>query len=512
MRISQSSSAPHVPHARRIGRVILFSLPILLLLGLLLSFMRPLWSGGQSGHSIGSPVQAASANHSQVASAPTNHSQVASANQINVPHSNGNLNAPCTNFTAPFNQTAIFWFGKVSSSTDYVDVRLAYSNSYLFISLNMIDRYVWYDSHASSPNLSIGDTATVYLDSNTGGSNAPQKTAYKFLAQVDNGQPRANYQRAYQGNGTGWSASSTPFTTCSWWRGTKINGGDDAGWSMTYELPFTSLGQSTAPSQGNAWELAIAVQNQDNASASPLPVTWWPQAAQNMASSSWGQLVYGLPAYQASKTANPTTYTIRNGVNHQVVTDAMVGGGTGCYGLNQGSFRWTNWGTKNWAGAHKVDVENQSDVSDWECFTKYYITIPLSSLPTGKGVISAKITLYETGNMGQNGLTAPNPSNIEVATVNQAWSASTINWNNAPAVGEIISMTTVNLYVKAPLPGNAYSWDVSAAVANAYASGQPLRLVFYSTDAPRHTGKYFSSSYTASWDIEGRPGLQVTLG
>jgi hypothetical protein len=491
---SLQSLSSHLP-SRRLGRFVLVNLPALLLLGLLLSFMKPLL-GNETGHTATSTARAASA----------------SANQINVPHYAGSLDVPCTNFAAPFNQTSIFWFGKVSSSSDYVDVRMAYSDSYLYINLNIIDRYVWYDSHASSPNLSIGDTATLYLDTTQSGSNAPQKTSFKFLAQVDNGQPRANYQRAYQGNGTAWAVSSAPFTTCSWWRGTKINGGDDAGWNMTYELPFTSLGTSTAPAQGNAWKLAVAVQNQDNASANPLTVTWWPQAAQGTTPASWGQLVYGLPTYQPSRSANPTTYTIRNGVNHQVVTDAMVGGGLGCYGMNQGSFRWTNWATKNWGQSHRVDVENQSDVSDWECFTKYYITIPLSSLPAGKGVLSAKIILYETGNMGQNGQTGPNPSNIEVATVNQVWNASTIDWNNAPPVREVISLTTVNLYVKAPLPGDKYSWDVSAAAAQAYASGQPLRLVFYSTGALRHAGKYFTSSYQPSWDIAGRPALQVTVG
>lgn len=531
MRTSQASSSSRPARARRTGRFLLIILPLVLLAALLFSFMRPLWNRSEVSHPFASSAHALSAmseeghpaaisGHAVTPTAtltPTATSTLTPTTtstppgQVNIPHYGGSLNVPCSDVTAPFNQTAIFWFGSVSSSSDYVDVRAAYSDSYLFISLNIIDRYVWYDAHASSPNLGIGDSATLYLDTNPGGSSVPQKTAYKFLAQVDNGQPRANYQRAYQGNGSGWSVSSTAFTTCSGWRGTSINGGDDAGWSMTYEIPFSSLVQSAAPAQGRSWRLALAVQNQDNASASPLVVTWWPQSAQGTASTSWGQLVYGLPVYRPSQTTG-TVSTIRNGVNNQVVTDAMVGGGLGCYGLNQGSFRWTYWATKNWAGSTRADVANQSDVSDWECFTKYYITIPLSSLPRGKGVISAKITLYETGNMGQNGLPGPNPSNIEVATVNQAWSVSTIDWNNAPPVGEVISMTTVNLYVQAPLPGNAYTWDVSAAVANAYASGQPLRLVFYSTDAPRHSGKYFTTSYQPSWDIEGRPALQVTLG
>jgi hypothetical protein len=53
---------------------------------------------------------------------------------------------------------------------------------------------------------------------------------------------------------------------------------------------------------------------------------------------------------------------------------------------------------------------------------------------------------------------------------------------------------------------------VSLAVAQAYAAGQPLRLVFYDTDNQYNSGKYFTSSTVADWDATGRPTLNVTLG
>jgi hypothetical protein len=60
--------------------------------------------------------------------------------------------------------------------------------------------------------------------------------------------------------------------------------------------------------------------------------------------------------------------------------------------------------------------------------------------------------------------------------------------------------------------GQPHTWDVSQALADAYASGQPLRLVFYSSDSAYSTGKYFFSSAIQSWNATGRPTLQAKLG
>jgi hypothetical protein len=100
-----------------------------------------------------------------------------------------------------------------------------------------------------------------------------------------------------------------------------------------------------------------------------------------------------------------------------------------------------------------------------------------------------------------------------VATVNEDWNPQTLSWNNAPLVKENISRIVVNTRSgNLVWPGVPYTWDVSKAVADAYASGQPLRLVFYSTDSGYSTGKYFSSSYTDDWNATARPTLQATLG
>jgi hypothetical protein len=102
---------------------------------------------------------------------------------------------------------------------------------------------------------------------------------------------------------------------------------------------------------------------------------------------------------------------------------------------------------------------------------------------------------------------------IQVSTAAGDWDETSLTWNNAPLAAENVGRAWVDwLSDQPPWPGVARSWDVSHAVAEAYASGYPLRLVLYSADSARHSGKYFVSSDTGDWNEEGRPTLQVTWG
>ncbi len=468
----------------KLHRITLINLLMIIFLCTVVSFTTPFWSSLGLGHPSKSTAKASSALD----------------RRINAPYFG--------NAAVPFNQTAIFWFGSVSSADNYIDVRVGYNNSELYLDLHIVDRYLWYDPNAKAPNLTKGDTATVYLSTNQNGSNAPDQSAYKFVAQVDWYQPRTHYQQAYRGNGSTWVASPVAFNAVSGWRGTGFNGKEDSGWTMTYHLPFSSLGRSGHPPQGTPWKLGIKVHNQDNASDTPLSLKWWPETENDMTPSSWGALVFGLSTYQAPHTTNNATFTVRNGLNKQVVTDGMVGGSLGCY--NKGLNRWTGFGGQSYPGATRVNIQNEWDISDWNCFSKFYLSFPLTSLSPGKGVVSAKVTLHEYGGSGTKG--NPTPSLIQVASVNEGWNPATLAWNNAPLVKENISRTVVNT-VSNPTPsGQPYSWDVSKALADAYAAGQPLRLVFYSSDSPYNTGKYFFSSAIADWNAQSRPTLQATLG
>jgi len=188
----------------------------------------------------------------------------------------------------------------------------------------------------------------------------------------------------------------------------------------------------------------------------------------------------------------------------------MVGGALSCG--NRGLDRWTQWGAQSYPGASRVNIQNETFISDWNCFSKFYITFPLSSLPSGKGVAKATVTLYEYANAGVQG--QPNPSYIQVATINQDWNPATLSWNNAPLVQENINTMLVNTKTTrvVPAPGLPITWDVSRAAAQAYAAGQPLRLVFYTPADQHDSGKYFFSSSVGDWNAAGRPTLQVTLG
>ena len=147
-------------------------------------------------------------------------------------------------------------------------------------------------------------------------------------------------------------------------------------------------------------------------------------------------------------------------------------------------------------------------MADWPCFARYYVTFPLGSIPPGSVIISATLTLYQFGNAGGAG--EAQPSWIQVLIASADWREETITWNNAPLAYENIGGSWVNPITDWPgWPGVPRTWDVSYAVARAYARGEPLRLVLYSADSAYHSGKYFVSSDTGDWNAEGRPRLEV---
>jgi hypothetical protein len=253
------------------------------------------------------------------------------------------------------------------------------------------------------------------------------------------------------------------------------------------------------------------MHDRDDAAGAPIEDKHWPEGVNFLQPSTWGQLAFGLPTFQAPPGAQEGTVTIRHKLNGATVVDGAVGGSTNC-GKGLDSF-FAQWGEKNYAGVEKVNVQNQYDVSDWPCFSKIYIDFPLNSVPAGKSILSATFTIYQFSNAGGGEFGIPPGSFIQVSTVNEAWDEATLTWNNAPQAMENISRTWVDwIDSPVPWPGIAREWDVSRAALEAYSAGQPLRLVLYSADGPRHSGKYFISSDTGDWNEAGRPALQVTWG
>jgi hypothetical protein len=309
----------------------------------------------------------------------------------------------------------------------------------------------------------------------------------------------------YRGNGAGWVASATPFTGTDSWRGNGPNDTVwDMGWVADFEIPFSSLGLSAPPPLGTQWRFGVVIHDRDDLAGTPIPDQIWPESLQKTNPSTWGQLRFGRPMYTPATTNVTGTTLVQNGLNGAVVKDAAVGGYTTCGdGLNA----WTQWGNANYAGNIQFNIQNQWDIADFMCFSKYYLTFPLTSVPAGKSVVSAKVTLSFFGNAGYT-VGDAKPSAINVLTVAEDWNESTITWNTAPYAAENLSVTWV-YPIDATHSAGPYDWDVSSAVDEAYRLGKPLRLAFYSTDGDYHSGKYFYSSDSTDWNGTIRPVLEV---
>ena len=424
------------------------------------------------------------------------------------------INAPYFGNAVPYPEAAIAWFGKVDASKNYTDVRVAYTADELWINLSIFDQWLWEDDAASRTPASLEqwDAATVLLDTgNT--ATAPSTSSHRFVGELNWWRSRNDYQAAYVGTGTGWSLSqNTPFTTEAGWRGDAPNtsgpGGEDRGWTITFHLPFSSVGLQGPPPAGTVWHLGLVVHDKDSAALPAVSDTFWPETLVRDQPTTWGLLAFGLRSYPAvNPPPSAQTFTIRHKLNGAVSTDAMVGGGSTC---GTGDY-FNAWGSLNYAGATTLVVQNQSDVADWPCFSKAYLEFPLSGLPRGKMLVSATLILYQFGGSDPS---QAQRSLIQVLTLNEPWSEASITWNNAPLAVENVSQSWVDPIPASgvPWPGVARSWNVSWAVSQAYEAGQAaLRLGLYEADAAYHSGKYFTSADTGDWNEIGRPTLQITL-
>jgi hypothetical protein len=415
-----------------------------------------------------------------------------------------------------FAEMAVFWFGKVTASENYADVRLAYNSTALHLNVAVFDKRLWYDDSSPSPaDFANWDSLSLFLNLDGNVGYAPGVNSHRIDLQLWWWEGPSSYTAVYRGNGVGWSQAATPVTTSTGWRGDAPNNNeDDRGWVAHFEIPFSSLGLSSPPSSGAVWGLGLELFDRDSQSGSPAPVHVWPTGFQGDQPVTWGQVRFGMPTYTPPNSTPGGTVTIRHLLNGSVVSDAAVGGTIDNLCPGDSNYIWNSWGNANFAGAPSFNIQNQADVADWPCFAKYYVTFPLNALPSEKVIRSATLTLHLWGNSGGGQWGPPPDSYIQVLVVSADWSESTLTWNNAPLALENIAATWVHPYSRPTIvwPGDPYDWDVSRAVAVAYQSNQPLRLVIYSADGPYHTGKYFASSDTGDWNAAGRPTLTVVWG
>jgi hypothetical protein len=424
------------------------------------------------------------------------------------------VNLPFFSSTVDASQAAVFWTGQVAPNIAYADVRMAYTSTEVYALVTVVDRQLWYQSGLSSPspNLTSYDSATLLLNLQGQTGSTLGSGSYRFDSELNWTEPsRAGYQAAYVGGGNGWTPNNAAFTTTSAWRGNQgPNLGTDAkGWATEYHIPYSSLGLSGPPAQGSVWGLGLQVHNRDDSAGTPIADQVWPTGMNATSPASWGQIKFGLPTYNAPAIAQTGSTSIAKGLGGASVPDSGVGGYSNCGSAAAAGNYFPTWGILNYNGNTDFNVQNESDVSDFPCFSKYYVTFPLSSVPAGKSILTAQLILHQFGNSE-----TPDTSLLEVYTVDQAWSPAAITWNNAPLARENVSRAFVGpLSTVPPWPGVARQFDLSYAVAQAYAAGQSsLMLAIYSPDTNYDSGKYFVSSETGDWNAAGRPTLQITWG
>ena len=427
-------------------------------------------------------------------------SPLASQRTINIPFINN------TNVLALMPSMAILSFGKVTVNDNYADVRIGFNNSELVIYIQIFDRYVWYAPNPLNSPLENWDSIAVTLHTGTSADRPTQET-YRFIGEFYDWETENNYIKAFQGNGNGWQQRPITFHTQSGYRGDAPNNNiEDRGWTYTFHIPFTSLGFSSSPAIGSLWRIGLTLYNRDSSTGPSQNPETWPENSDSSIPNSWGQLRFGMPIFITPTIKNLQSTMIREGINNIHVPDGQVGGSSVC---GDGLDFWTQWGNTNYMGSTFFNIQNQSDVADWPCFSKYYITFPLNSIPLGKVIESAQLSLHQFGNSDPS---IAKPSIIQVFTVGEDWNEATITWNTAPMALENISQTTVNVITTYHWPGDEYLWDVSRAVDQAYRMGAPLRLLLYSADASYSSGKYFTSSKAADWDANSRPALIINWG
>lgn len=421
------------------------------------------------------------------------------------------INAPYFSDTVRASEAAVFWFGRVEASRNYTDVRVAYTNTEIWIRLTTFDQWLWLDEAASRTpdSLETWDAATVVLDTAVLAQDAPAPTSYRFAGELSSWRPRTDYQAAWVGTGTAWSqAPAATFTTETFWRGDAANNtGPDRGWVITFRIPFSSLGLSGPPPAGTVWRLGTEVHDRD-AQGGPVVSDHWPEAFGRDVPNTWGYFAFGVrPDVALPVPPGSATYTIRHGLNGAVVNDAMVGGGSTC---GEGLDFFNQWGAANHAHSATLVVQNQGDVADWPCFSKFFVDFPLAGLPAGRSIVGATLTVYQFGGSDP---TQAQRSLVQVSTVSEPWNEETITWNTAPLAAENVAQATADpIPAPLPWPGAARTWNLTWAAAQAYAAGQSvLRLVFYSADGAYHSGKYFTAAETGDWNAVGRPTLQVVL-
>ncbi|MCP4357564.1 MAG: DNRLRE domain-containing protein [Chloroflexi bacterium] len=455
-----------------------------------------------------------------------------SANVAQVDGTSRRVNIPQRSDTI-WEQSAIFWFGvnepHGANGRNYTDVRLLYTDTKLHIRFTVVDYHLWFDRSANADtDLTKYDAIAVYLDTSNNNGSQPQTDDYMFLHGARQFEDRANYRRQAHGTGSGWdtnwNGTWTNWGTISWGSGPGANDNSDLdfGWTGGFSIPWSSLGLSGPPPEGTVWGLGVQLYDRDDGTNSGiLTPEFWPETFDANKPNTWAELHFGTADYQPPTLPTTGQMTIRAASpNDNSVEDAWMGGGGWCNsghegnGLTSGSDVNFGGGDPNEPGYGNLFVGTETAETHFPCFNKSYLRFALDTLPPGKEIISATMTLHLWGNAGFTP-SDPQPSWVHLFSIKDPWGETTITWNNAPLAYENVNAIWMNPYSQPgniQWPGDAYTWDATQAVAEAYAAGEAVSMAIYGSDAAQHSSKYLTSSETGDWNANGRPALHVIWG
>jgi hypothetical protein len=442
---------------------------------------------------------------------PTVTAQTGTVRRVNVPYFAEDV---------AWAQTAIFWFGKNEQgvpSSNYADVRVAYTAEALRIRVTVVDYYLWYKENPTlADDLSVYDAVAVYLDTDFDRTGTPQADDYNFLIGAHH-WPNENapqYRRQARGTGTVWDATWsgewTEFEAMSWSCNPGPNSnvcGIDFGWTAIFTVPWETLGLLGPPPEETLWGLGVRLYDRDDQPpGGTVAPEHWPETFDADNPATWGELHFGYSDYESLPALTAGSTTIRAlSPDDNTVEDAWMGGGGLCASGHEGGSEINHGDDVN------LFVGTETAPTHFPCFNKSYLRFSLDSVPPNKTIISATLTLHHWGNAGDPG--QAQPSWVHLFTINDPWEEMTVHWNNAPLATENIAATWIHPLIGFQgWPGNPYHWDATQAVAEAYATGRPVSLAIYGSDSAQHSSKYLTSSETGDWNAEGRPTLTVVWG
>jgi hypothetical protein len=435
------------------------------------------------------------------------------------------VNIPYFEAGPEWHHSAIFWFGQNHQgvpSRNYADVRVSYSNIGLHVQVTVVDYYLWYwdpgDPSLTYTNLLTNyDAVAIYVGANSSKPNSPQASSYMFLSGArpypNNNSPDHRLQGRGTGSGwdTNWSGPWTDYSAMQWLCNPGPNDnacGIDFGWFSMFTVPWSTLGLSGPPPAGTVWSLGVMLYDRD---ATPpegyVAPDHWPETFNPNSPSTWGELHFGYASYTTPPTRDQSVTIVRalSETDNDSVVDAWMGGGGLCSSGHEG-------GTEiNHGDDDRLFVGTETQPTHFPCFNKSYLRFSLNAIPPGKVIVSATLTLHLWGSADPS---LAQPSWVHLFSIRDPWDEMTIHWNNAPMAWENVSAQWLNKYSKPQIvwPGDAYTWDATKAVAEAYADGRPVSLAIYGSDTAQHSSKYLTSSEVGNWDVEGRPTLRIVWG